>query len=63
MTALRWKGVRSSSAPVKGPMKGTAAASAMGLAAADVGVPTGPIRAKTPSPSSFFVASIERFGS
>src|SRR5262249_17227918 len=47
-------------APVKAPMYGTLAAWATGCAALAVGVPTGPMSAKTLSSSmSFFVAKID----
>ena len=45
-------------------MNGTLAAVAIGCAAAEVGVPTGPISAKTLSSSiSLLVAAMERSGS
>ena len=57
-------GVAQELAPVKAPMNGTLAAVAIGCAAAAVGVPTAPIRAKTLSCSiSLFVAAIDLSGS
>jgi hypothetical protein len=55
--------LRRISAPVKGPTNGTPAASAIGFEAAEVGVPTEPMRAKTLLSMSFLVASMVRFGS
>ena len=47
ITLSRMVASRRNSAPVKGPMYGTPAALATGVAERDVGVPTAPMSAKT----------------
>ena len=55
---------RRNSAPVNGAMNGTLASAAIGVAERDVGVPTSPISAKTPSSSiSWMVLTMAASGS